>query len=237
MQPVLEIGDDPEVPAATAQRPEKIRALRVTCGDEFSPRRDDICREQAVAGHAIGSAQPPLAATERETGDTGRRNDSSRDGEAERLRLAIEVAPRDPCLRAHRSLCGIDADASERREVDDQAAVTGTEPRDVVAAAANRQEQIVVAREPQRLQDVRNARALHDNRGPLIDEPVPDAARLLVLAGALDEHAAGHAPGERVDHRGFERDEFSGQRACECHGRLTTAAIVPGRGDSCYQQN
>ena len=37
MQPVLEIGDDPEVPAATAQRPEEIRALRVTCGDELSP--------------------------------------------------------------------------------------------------------------------------------------------------------------------------------------------------------
>ena len=209
MQPILEIGDDPEVPAATAQRPEEIRALRVARADELTFRRDDICREQAVAGHAIGTTQPPLATTEREPGDTGRRHDSSRDGEAERLRLAIEVAPRDPCLRAHRSLCGIDPNASERREIDDEAAVTGTETRYVMPAAANCYEQIVVAREPQRLQDVRNTRALHDDRGPCIDEPVPDTARLIVLAGALDEHTAGQAPGERVNHGWIERDDFS----------------------------
>ena len=104
------------------------------------------------------------------------------------------------------------------------------ETRHVKAAAANRYEQIVVAREPQRLQDVRNARALHDHRGPLIDEPVPDTARLIVLAGALDEHTAGQAPGERVYHRWIERDDFSGQRACECHGRLTTCGDRTGPG-------
>ena len=64
--------------------------------------------------------------------------------------------------------------------------------------------------------------------GRCIDEPVPDTARLIVLAGALDEHTAGQAPGERVNHGWIERDDFSGQRACECHGRLTTAAIVTG---------
>ena len=35
------------------------------------------------------------------------------------------------------------------------------------------------------------ARALHDDCGKPIDEPVPDAARLVVVAAALDEHAAG----------------------------------------------
>ena len=94
-------------------------------------------------------------------------------------------------------------------EIDDEAAVTGTETRYVMPAAANCYEQVVVAREPQRLQDVRNTRALHDDRGPCIDEPVPDTARLMVLAGALDEHTAGQAPGERVNHGWIERDDFS----------------------------
>ena len=44
-------------------------------------------------------------------------------------------------------------------EIGDEAAVTGAEARHVMAAAANRYEQIVVACEPERLQDVRNARA------------------------------------------------------------------------------
>jgi hypothetical protein len=106
-----------------------------------------------------------------------------------------------------------------------------------VPAAANRYEQIVIAREPQRVEHVRHARAPHDDGGPLIDESVPDPARLLVLDGALDEHTAGQAPGERVYNRSIECDELSGQRTCECHGRLTTAAIVPGRGELVYQQN
>ena len=42
------------------------------------------------------------------------------------------------------ALCGIDADASKRREVDDQAAITGAEAGDVVSATTNRHQQIVV---------------------------------------------------------------------------------------------
>lgn len=115
-------------------------------------------------------------------------------------------------------------------------AVTGAESSHVVPAAAKRDEQIVVAREPQRVQHVRHTRAPHDARRPLVAEAVPDAARLLVLGGALDENTARDAPGHRVYHRCLERDGLSGQRAGECHGPLTTPAIVPSRGGRCISR-
>ena len=38
------------------------------------------------------------------------------------------------------------------------------------------------------------------------------------LGAALDEHTSSLAAGERHLHSWIERDEFSAQRACECHG-------------------
>jgi hypothetical protein len=37
------------------------------------------------------------------------------------------------------------------------------------------------------------------NGRPLLDEAVPNAPRLLVFGGALDEHISGEATGEAVD--------------------------------------
>jgi len=136
------------------------------------------------------------------------------------------VAPCDAGRRAHRAPCRIDADASERGEVDDEAAITGAEARDVVSAATNRHKQIVVTGESQRVQDVRRTGAPGDDGRPLVDEAVPHAPRLLVPDGVLDHHTSGQATGERIYHRGFESDVIAGQRSCEYHGRLTTAAIV-----------
>ena len=95
-----------------------------------------------------------------------------------------------------------------------------------MSASANRYQQIVVTCESQRVQDIRRTRALDDDGRPPVDEAVPDPPRLLVLGGALDEHTSGQATGEGIYHRGFERDVITGQRSCEYHGRLTTAAIV-----------
>jgi hypothetical protein len=79
---------------------------------------------------------------------------------------------------------------------------------------------------------ISHTRAPHDKGRPLVDEAVPDAARLLVLAGALDEHTSGEPTGECFDHRWIERHEFSRQCARESYKRLTSAAIVRMRGDA-----
>ena len=56
MKPVLEVGTEPEVAAATAQDPKEVRVLCVTGGHECAVGRDHVCGEQTVAGHPIRAA-------------------------------------------------------------------------------------------------------------------------------------------------------------------------------------
>lgn len=71
--------------------------------------------------------------------------------------------------------------------------------------ALPREEQVLLAREVDGVDDVRGPGALHDQRRPAIDEPVPDRARI-VLAGITGaQHLPPHALNEslnrfRVDH-------------------------------------
>jgi hypothetical protein len=62
-----------------------------------------------------------------------------------------------------------------------------------VATALNRKQQVLLAREVDRVDDVRRPGALHDQRGPTIDEPVPDHASIVIalIARALDTSAHG----------------------------------------------
>ena len=72
--------------------------------------------------------------------DAGGRDDPARHGQAEELRLAIDVTPGRPALSAHDARSGIDADAAHRREVDDDPTVVDGVAGDVVPAATHRQE-------------------------------------------------------------------------------------------------
>ena len=125
---------------------------------ELAVGRDDIGREQVVdrQARACPSASP------------GRRRASARRCRCwTRCRRSWRV--RTPAsrgrtrARAHRPaartvrLCGIDADALHRRQVDDQAAVVGAIAGRAVAAAAHRQRQVVRSREIHRPLDVGDA--------------------------------------------------------------------------------
>ena len=61
--------------------------------------------------------------------------------EAERLRLAIELAPEQPWLGARGSAVRIDRNALHRGEIDDKAIVEDGTPGDIVPAAADRKRQ------------------------------------------------------------------------------------------------
>ncbi len=95
----------------------------------------------------------------------------------------------------------VDADAVHRREIDHQPVVDGAESGAVVPAAADGDEQVVVAGEVDRGDDVGDVGALGDERRVLVDHRVVDRARLVVarIAG-LDELAA-HGGGQRLDGR------------------------------------
>jgi hypothetical protein len=74
------------------------------------------------------------------------------------------------------------------REVDHQAAVVDCVAGDVVAAALDRDEQVLLAREVDGVDDIGRAAALHDQRRSTVDQPVPDRARVVVawIAGSQD---------------------------------------------------
>jgi hypothetical protein len=68
-------------------------------GHEPAVGRDELDREQVVDRQAVLAREPADAAAERQPGDPGVRDLAAGDGEAVRLRLAVEVAPERACLR------------------------------------------------------------------------------------------------------------------------------------------
>ena len=74
------------------------------------------------------------------------------------LRLAVDVAPGRAALHAHRLRRRVDVDAAHLRQVDDEAAVVDRVAGDVVAAALDRERELVLAGEVDRVDDVGRAR-------------------------------------------------------------------------------
>ncbi len=162
VEPELEAGDDAEVAAAAAQRPEQVGVLGLAGGDGPPVGEDDVGREQVVAGEPVLPAQPADAAAEREAGDAGVGDDPARGRQPVELRLAVELAPQDAGLGADRARRRIDADPLHRREVDDQPAVADGRAGDVVAAAADGDFELLRSRELYGIHDIREPSALSD---------------------------------------------------------------------------
>jgi hypothetical protein len=72
MKPILERGDDAEIPAAAPQTPKQIRMLRHADGQEIAVRGDYVCRDQVIGGQSVPPRQMTPAASERQPGDAGR---------------------------------------------------------------------------------------------------------------------------------------------------------------------
>ena len=123
MQLELKRGDDPEIPAAAAHTPEEIGVFGRAGDQQPAIGGDDIDRSQVVSSQPVFARQPAEAPAERETGDARCRDDTARGRQAKDLRLAVEVSPIDAGLGASRARLGVDMDAAQPGEVDDQPAV------------------------------------------------------------------------------------------------------------------
>ena len=174
MEAVLEGGDHAEVASPAAQRPEQVGVVGLAGDHELAVGGDDVGRDQAVAGHAVGAPKPALATAERQPGDPGRRHDPTGRGEAEELGLAIEIPPGRPAAGTGGARRRVDPHPAHRRQVDHEPAVAGPEAGHVVPPAANRQRQLMGAGEPDARDDVGHPAARHDQRRTPIDHPVPD---------------------------------------------------------------
>ena len=199
MEQELERGDDAEVAAAAAQRPEQV-GLGVA--------RDDVARAvggddgraaQVVDRHAVAARQPAEAAAEREAGDAGGRVDAERRRQAVRLRLAIEVGEQRAGADARGAARRVDADRVHRRQVEQQAALGDRVAGDVVAAAANAEQHALLGGEADAGADVVLVAAARDQGRTAVDGAVPDLARVVVARVAGSEDAAADPARERLD--------------------------------------
>lgn len=97
-------------------------------------------------------------------------------GETEGLRLPIELAKCQARLGANGSPCGIDVDALHARQIDHQPTVANRLAGDAVAAAADRDQKIVLAPEANTRDYVRRASASRDDGRSPIDASVVNRA-------------------------------------------------------------
>ena len=180
MQPVLQRGRDPEVPAAATQAPEQLGVLVLARVHELAVGGDDVGGEQVVAGQADLAHEPADAAAEREPGDPRAGHEPAGHRETERLGLVIEVRPGAAALGDGRAARRVDAHRGHARQVDDDAAVAGRVSGKRMPTAADGHDEVLAAREVDRPHDVGDAGALDDQRRPLVVRAVPDRPRLVV---------------------------------------------------------
>ena len=121
------------------------------------------------------------------------------------LRLAVDIAQRAPGLHGRGPRLGVHEDPAEPRHVHGQARVGQRGAGDVVAAAAHRQQEAVVARKLDGGHDVRRVGRLHDQRRSLVDHAVPEPRRLRETRVHGEEQRAAQALAERVDGLGLIR--------------------------------
>jgi hypothetical protein len=187
----LEGGHHAEVAAAAAQRPEQVRVLRLAGGQEAAVGGDHVGRQQVVAGQAVRPGEVADAAAQGEPGDAGGGHHPAGGGQAKAVGGVVEVAPGGAALHAGGTTLGVDPHPTHGGQVDDQAAVVGGEAVDVVAAAADRDEQVLLAGSVDRGDDVGGVGAAGDRRGVPVDHAVVDrSGGVVAVAGRLDQLAA-----------------------------------------------
>jgi len=191
MQLELERGHDAEIAATAPQRPEQVRVLSSARVQELAVGRDDVGRDQVVDGQSELAGGPAEAAAQREAGDAGGRIDAERGDEAELLRLLVEVRERGAGLDASRGGRRVDPHRPHQGQVDEEAAVADRIAGDVVAAAAHGNEQLFVAREIDRVDDVGGAQAADHEGWTSVDHAVPDRTSgvVTILSGQRDRAA------------------------------------------------
>ena len=92
METEQERGHDPEVPAATADRPVQVRVRRGAGRHELAAGEHDVGLDEVVDGQPELARQVAHAAAEREPADAGVGDDPGRDGQAERVGRVVDVA-------------------------------------------------------------------------------------------------------------------------------------------------
>ena len=193
VRPELEVGDDPEVAAATANRPEQVRVLRRRRPADLAVGGDDLRREQVVDGQAARAAQPSHPTAQGEPADTGVTHQAGRHGQPVSLGGGIHVAQEgstaDPHPLGHR----IDRDVVQPAQIDHETVVRDARARRCCARHRGRRSP-APARSPNLTAAATSAALAHCaiKAGRRSIAGVPDRARRVVLVVGGFEHSTGH---------------------------------------------
>ncbi len=191
MHPEQERGDDAEVAAAAANRPEQIGVLLGIGGHEPAVGQHDVDLEDVVDGQAAAAGEMAEPAAERQAADAGGRDDAGRHGIAERVRGVIDIAPCAAAFDAHGLRHRVDANTLHPRQLDHQAVVDAAEAAGVVTAALDGEQHLLLACEVHGGDDVGDISHARDEARLLVDHRVVDLAGFLVTGvGRLDQFAA-----------------------------------------------
>ena len=201
MEPELEGGHDPEVPAPAAKTPVQLRVLVLAGAHEPTVRRDEVRRLQVVAGQAVLAHEPADPAAEREAGDAGRRDETPGQRQPERLRFVIELSPGHAALSDDALGVRVHPDALHRGQIDDDPAVGRGEPREAVSTTANGDLELLAPRELDGGDDVGDAGAADDERRTPVDHRVPDGPSLVVARVGWRDHLTQDALAKLLDCR------------------------------------
>ena len=176
-----EAGDDAEVAAAAAQRPEQLGVAIGVDLDHLAAGQHELEGDEVVAGETVLAGEPADPAAERQAGHPGLGHDPGRDDQPVRRGRGVDVAEPAAAARVHQLALRIDGDLAQPGQVDGQAAVRHGLARHVVAAAADRGRQAVLAGHVDRGHHVLGAGAAQDQAGAPVDHGVPEPAGPLVV--------------------------------------------------------
>src|SRR5262249_32791649 len=190
MQPELERGDDSEVASAPPQAPEQLGMLVGARPNASAIRGDDLRGDKVVAGQAMLAHEPAVAASQCETSDACRGHDATDGGQPMALGRGVDVLPRGPGADHDKAPLDVDPRGAHCGQIEHEAIRADRVARDVVAPALDGDQQIAIAGETERGDDVVDTAAPHDHRGAPVDHAVPDHPRVVVTRVAGGEQYA-----------------------------------------------
>ena len=180
VEPEVEPGDDPEVPAGATDAPEQLGLLGLARPDDAAVGGDELDRGDAVERETEPSLQPADATAERQSGDAGVAHDADRAHEPVRLPRDVELAQQRAAVRVRHPSRRVHLDPAHRGQVDDEAIVHARVAGRTVPTRPDGDLQRTVAAEPDRGRDLGRARRTDDDRGPQVVDRVPQAPGVVV---------------------------------------------------------
>ena len=144
----------PKLPPPPRKRPEEIGVLRLARRDEATVGQHDVGLEQIVDGQPQLTGEMADAAAEGDAADPGGGDDAAGGGQPEGMRRVVQFPQLRAPLDTGGAGCRVDADPVHRGEIDDQPVVDRAQPWAVVPTAADGHDDVVVAREVDRGDDV-----------------------------------------------------------------------------------